>query len=66
MCCSIQVNSLTMPVSSSSLSTSAGEGLTLQASDVSVSMTADWSYEMHSLYVNYNISWLHGMIDPFV
>ena len=58
MRCSIQINSLTMPVSSSSLSTSAGEGLTLQASDISVSMTADWSYELHSLYVNHNMSWL--------
>ena len=58
MYCSIQINSLTMPVSSSSLSTSAGEGLTLQASDISVSMTADWSYELHSLYVNHNKSWL--------
>ena len=45
--CSIQLDSIKIPTSS--ITTSAEKGLTLQASGISVEVTADWSYEFDSL-----------------
>ena len=45
--CSIKIDSLS--ISESALTTSAGEGLTLQASGISIQVSADWSYEVDAL-----------------
>ena len=44
---SIHVDSLDIPTSS--LSTSAGKGLTLQASGISVKISANWYYKLKSM-----------------